>query len=92
MQDIPWEGVAILAGIFMWVLNSIRNSKNSRQGVIQDAMLTDELNRARQSAADKERARVAELEAEIQERIEELQDVEDDPDGAAARLRDEFGG
>lgn len=92
MDQIPWEGVAVLAAIFMWVLNSIRSSKNSRQGVIQDAMLTDELNRARQSAADKERARVEELEAEIRQRLEEIRDVEDDPDGAAARLSDEFGG
>jgi hypothetical protein len=85
---MPWELLAIGAATIVFILGSLKGKGGQ---LVADSRILDKINRARQSAADVERARILEIEAEIRRNIAERENVQEDTEGAADRLRSEFG-
>lgn len=85
---MDWEPFFIIGAILLFFFGS---RKGSSASLVTNSKVLDKLNKIRQSAVDRESARIDEIEAEVRRNLQERRNVQKDIEGAADRLRDEFG-
>ena len=89
LGTISWELFTAIALLLLFISG---RTKQRRNNILKDASIFEKIRKMRQSSADRERDAISRDHETLNKAVRDYEPTPDDPDGAVARLDNEFGG